>query len=172
MSRFAFEEHFNASDKYIGLDPELKSEGRIMLTDGITRIAWNMTIISCNEREKPAKSDSAGLKMKSGNDLVPEDFRHEHYLLIEENGKRILLSGCSHKGIINIEDWFRPDYLIGGFHLSKMKTDEALAGISKRLSSYSTKYYTCHCTGVEQYEFMKQYMSSLMYLSTGMTIEI
>ena len=54
-------------------------------------------------------------------------------------------------------------------------TEEELrevAVIGNELKNYPTMFYTCHCTGVEQYEFMKQYMSSLMYLSTGMTIEI
>lgn len=36
--------------------------------------------------------------MKEFWNVIPDDFRHEQYLLIEENGRRILISGCSHKG--------------------------------------------------------------------------
>ena len=32
--------------------------------------------------------------------FVAEDFRHEQYLLIEQAGKRVLISGCFHKGCL------------------------------------------------------------------------
>ena len=104
--------------------------------------------------------------------LLPDDFRHEQYLLAEENGKRILFSGCSHKGILNIEDWFRPDVLIGGFHFSKLPADDTLAGYARKLDFYETAYYTCHCTGEPQYAFMKKNMRNLHYISTGEILEI
>ena len=41
------------------------------------------------------------------------------------------------------------------------------------LSKYKTKYFTCHCTGVSQYEYLKKKMGEqLDYLSTGRTIEL
>jgi len=30
----------------------------------------------------------------------------------------------------------------------------------------------CHCTGVEQFEFMKKYMTRLSYLSAGQSVEL
>ena len=104
--------------------------------------------------------------------MQPDDFRHEQYLLIEEAGKRILISGCSHQGILNIVEWFRPDVLIGGFHFSKLPTDKTLRSFAKELDAYDTEYYTCHCTGTAQYEWMKQSMQHLHYLSTGQSIEL
>ena len=115
---------------------------------------------------------SAGLNMIQNGKMQSDDFRHEHYLLIEENSRRILISGCSHRGIINIEDQFRPDVLIGGFHFSKLPLDSVLSSCAKQLDSYDTDYYTCHCTGTEQFEFMKQHMKRLDYISTGMIFEI
>ena len=102
----------------------------------------------------------------------PDDFRHEHYLLIEEHGKRILISGCSHKGVINIVHWFRPDVLVGGFHFHKLPLGETLTGYARQLDAYGTAYYTCHCTGVPQYAYMKQTMRRLHYLSAGDTIKL
>ena len=104
--------------------------------------------------------------------LQPEDFRHEQYLLAEENGKRILFSGCSHRGILNIMHWFQPDVLIGGFHLSKLPLDETLASFADRLNTYPTTYYTCHCTGTEQYRFMQSRMKNLHYISAGDSITL
>ncbi len=119
MSRYAFEEHYNG-EKYIGLDKSLEGSERIILTDGVTKISDGLTLYSCNEKDKLIDLGSFGLNMIKDGKKVPDDFRHEHFLLIEENGKRVLISGCSHKGIINIQEWFKPDVLIGGFHFSKL----------------------------------------------------
>ena len=170
MSKYAFEPHYNG-ERYIGLDETIDRE-RIVFTDGVTKIGKGLTLYSCNEREKLEDFGSFGLNMLQNEKLVPDDFRHEHYLLIEENGKRVLFSGCSHKGIINIESWFKPDVLVGGFDLSKLDLGEKLKACAEKLTAFDTEYYTCHCTGVEQYEFMKKYMNRLGYICTGDTIEI
>ena len=148
ISRHAFEPHFNG-ERYIGLDVSLRDSDRLIFTDGVTKIADGITLYSCSDREKVLDLGSFGLNMKQDGKLVPDDFRHEHYLLLEENGKRVLISGCSHRGIINIMEWFKPDVL----------------------ASYDTDYYTCHCTGVEQFEYMKRFMPRLNYLSTGGRVE-
>ena len=93
------------------------------------------------------------------------------YLMIEENGKRILISGCSHRGAVNIEEHFQPDVFIGGFHFSKLE-DEKLRELAQMLDTRDTAYYTCHCTGVQQYEHMKKRMSMLKYISAGQSIEL
>jgi 7,8-dihydropterin-6-yl-methyl-4-(beta-D-ribofuranosyl)aminobenzene 5'-phosphate synthase len=42
-----------------------------------------------------------------------------------------------------------------------------------RLMEYDTKYFTCHCTGLEQFDYMKRIMGDrLSYLSAGNMIEI
>ena len=64
---------------------------------------------------------------------------------------------------------------IGGFHLSKLDTQGAgavkLKEIAGILMMHDTKYYTAHCTGVEQFEYMKRFMPRLNYLSTGGRVE-
>ena len=99
--------------------------------------------------------------------LIPEDFRHEQYLLVEENGRRILFSGCSHRGVVNLTRRFRPDVLIGGFHFFRLPLDTALAASAAALDAWPATYYTCHCTGEAQYAFLKERMKNLHYLSTG-----
>lgn len=171
MSKYAFGEYYNG-EKYIGLDKSLGDTDRIILTDGITRIADGFTLHDCNDSEKLLDLGSFGLSMLKNGRKVPDDFRHEQYLLIEENGRRVLISGCSHKGIINIQEWFKPDVLVGGFHFSKIPPDKTLGSYAERLDLYDTDYYTCHCTGVQQYEYMKKHMKNLNYISTGKTITI
>lgn len=172
LSRYAFEPHYNGGQKYIGLDTALRAHPRLVFTADEYRIDRGLTLFSCNGKERNHSFGSFGLTEKVGETFVPDDFRHEQYLLIEENGKRVLLSGCSHKGILDIAEWFRPDVLVGGFHFSKMPLDETLTSAAKQLDAYETVYYTCHCTGAEQFACMQKHMHRLQYLSCGQSIEI
>ena len=172
LSRDAFEPHYNAAGKYIGLDTALQDEDRLIYTAEEYEIAEGIMLYSCNEREKVRVIDHAGLSVLRNGKMLPDDYRHEQYLFISENEKRILISGCSHKGILNIVTWFHPDVLVGGFHLMKMPLDDQLTSFARELDVFDTEYYTCHCTGADQYAFMKPYMKKLRYLSAGQTIEI
>ena len=106
---------------------------------------------------------------------IPEDFRHEQYLLIQENNKSILISGCSHKGVKNLVSWFSPDVLVGGFHFFKIPLaasgKQRLSAAAEYLNGFPTEYITCHCTGVEQFEYLSTQMPRLSYLSTGLPME-
>ncbi len=172
LSRFAFEPHYNGSEKYIGIDPNLQDNPRLIYVEDSLVIDEELSLYSQNNKEKHYDLGSFGLNTLEDGVLVPDDFRHEHYLLIKENTKTVVISGCSHKGILDITRWFAPSAIVGGFHFSKLPLDSTLAKYAAILNSYSTHFYTCHCTGVPQYEFMKQYMSKLSYLSTADTIEI
>ena len=170
IRREAFLPHYHGTDVYIGLDTGLKEHPQIVFTEDEHRINASLSLHSCNGRARTHATVVSGQTEKTDKGFVPEDFRHEQYLLIEESGKRVLISGCSHKGILDIAAWFLPDALVGGFHYSNLPLDGYLADAAKELASYPTAFYTCHCTGRAQYEFMKQYMPSLHYISCGREI--
>lgn len=175
-----FNLHYNGCEKYIGLDLSLKDNERFIFVDDELIIDEELSLYSCNKNDKFIPINPYGLKVCENNNFVDEDFIHEQYLLIEENNsnkKKILISGCSHKGIMNIQKWFNPDVLIGGFHFMKLsvgtKDVEELKTYSKILSDTRTNFYTCHCTGVEQYNYLKNYMTNkLNYLSSGSFVEV
>ena len=172
VSQYAFDTYYNGTEKYIGLNLMLKENERIILTNGKVEVEEGITLYHCNDRVKRYDLGSFGLNVKRNQEYFPDDFRHEQYMLIEENGKQILFSGCSHKGILNIAEWFQPDVLIGGFHFSKLPLDDTLKDYAQYLEGFKTEYYTCHCTGVEQFSFMKQFMSRLFYLSAGQILQL
>ena len=163
-----------SSGDYIGLAPALQKSERLCFAADIQRIAKGLTLYSCNQLESFVPIDSAGLTVRTGEALVPDTFRHEQYLLIEENGKRVLISGCSHKGILNLAQWFRPDVIVGGFHYMRVDPrDPRLTQSAQTLLAYPTVYYTGHCTGQAQYDVMKEKMKDRLHsLSTGVTIEV
>lgn len=177
MSGFAFEPHYSGENRYIGMDQSLYDNSRFIYVADYYKIDETLSLYSCNNEIPIMPIDNAGLGMVVNDTVVPEDFRHEQYLVITENGKRIVISGCSHKGIINITNYLKPDILIGGFHFSKVDLNEdgkrRLLTTAEYLKASGAQFYTCHCTGVLQYEYMKEIMGAkLGYLSAGDVIEI
>ena len=167
VTAHAFGDYYNGVEKYIGLDKRLQGHARLCTVTDTCEIAAGLTLFTCNARTRPHGTHSGGLTKRVDGVFSEDDFLHEQYLLIEEAGRRVLISGCSHKGLLNIMEWFAPDVLIGGFHFSKMPLDETLSARAAALAAYNTRYYTCHCTGVEQFEWMRQQMPQLHYLACG-----
>ena len=169
VSRHAFEPHCNTAGRYLGVDPALQGHPWIRFVAEETALAEGITL----HRLEAMPSDTAGLLMEENGERKPDDFRHEQYLLIEENGKRILISGCSHKGILQIVDAFCPDILIGGFHFMKIEDRNVLKAAAEKLLEYETVYYTGHCTGQKQYNYLKSIMGDrLHYIAAGTVLEL
>ena len=177
----AFSQNYNANKKYIGLNQELlqsKIAERFIFVQDEKEITQNIKLFSCNSYKKSVATNAFGLMQLQNGTFVPDNFNHEHYLLIQENDKKILISGCSHKGILNIVEWFKPDFLIGGFHFKSLEVENPcqkleLESYAKKLASYNTKYFTCHCTGTQQFEILKSIMKEKVeYISTGDVINI
>ena len=170
----AFGGHYNGAGRYIGLDESLRSSGRLILTGDSHAIAPGLTLHTCNDRPRAVPTEPFGLTERVGDFLLPEEFRHEQALLVEEDGKRILLSGCAHKGVLNLLEWFKPDVFVGGFHFKQLDpTDPRLRVWGERMAKYDTTFYTGHCTGAEQYEVLKEILGErLNALSTGAVFHI
>ncbi len=174
LSRYAFGDYF--SNKYIGLDKALLKEPRLVFTDNYMNIDANFDLYSCNEREHTFLTEPYGLSAEIDGVRKDDDFRHEQYMVITEKGRRIVISGCSHKGVLNAVNWLEPDVFIGGFHFVKLEPSgegkDTLDMAADFLGKRKTTYYTCHCTGTEQYKYLKNKMENLHYISCGMNIEI
>lgn len=170
----AAEPHYNVEDTFIGIMPGVLRSHRLRYVSGEVQLGQGLTLFSFGDKEGNQPVDTAGLTVLRGGKLQPDDFHHEQYLLIEEDGKRVLISGCSHRGILNITSWFAPDVLVGGFHFFKQQPDSPMVtGAAQTLCSYPTRYYTGHCTGKAQYEVMRSIMGdAVAYLSTGTVVEI
>lgn len=172
-SRYAFGEYYHGTDRYIGLDPALKKNRRIHGLPDKLVLDEELSIHSCNLLSRPQSMGSFGLMEKTRDGFVADRFLHEQYLLIKQDKKKILISGCSHKGLLDILSWFRPDVFVGGFHYSSITSNDRLKSIAATLDRYPTDYYTCHCTGYPQFEFLQSKMKRpITYLSVGSVVEI
>lgn len=174
LSRFAFGDYYNGSEKYIGLDKALKNHPQLVFVGDEKKIDRELSLFSLNEEINKEKIEPFGLNEISDGQLLPDSFRHEHYLVIEEKGKKVVISGCSHKGVVSIARSLCPDVLIGGFHYSKIDPESGLLDTrAQELLKTGAAFYTCHCTGEEQYEYMKKIMQNrLNYIRAGEAVEI
>ena len=173
----AFGRHFSGSEREIGLSPALPAHPRLCRTGDVFPLSKGLTLLSCNEKRPLYPLSNEHMHRMEGTELAPDPFFHEQYLLIEEKGKRILISGCSHKGVLNLLSWLQPDILIGGFHWKHLtgegESARQLNAYAQALKQFPARLYTCHCTGEAAYRHLKPLMGEqLSYLATGTAIEL
>lgn len=168
----------------IGLDEELAESGRFVFTGDRFVIGDGLELFSGVQGRRLFPAGNSVLYMHKDGELVPDDFSHEQNLIVEENGKMLLVAGCAHSGIVNILERFHalkgryPDDVVGGFHLSmpadgRFESPAALAEIAAFLRETGAMFHTCHCTGLEPFRLLKQTMADqIAYLPGGGTITI
>ncbi len=104
----------------------------------------------------------------------------ERCLIIKKEGRLVVLTGCSHPGIvIMVNDIIRHfevdgiDTLIGGFHL-KGKPSEDVENIVKKLKLSGVKRVApLHCCGnVAKAVFKREYGEKFLNLAVGSEVEL
>ena len=168
LNRYALEPHLHGTERDISVNPTLKDNPRLIFTDNITPLGDRMELRTCNGCTSLYPASSKGMNTVTNGQIMQDNFRHEQYLIIEQDGKRIVFSGCSHKGVLNIVHWLKPDVLIGGFHFMNLDPNgpdrEILDQAAQALLQFPTQYYTCHCTGPAASEYLKARMGDRLQL--------
>lgn len=169
VNQNCFQPFYDQAGKYIGLPPQLAGHPRLIPVADRLTIAPDVQLVTLpREHSYP----SSGLFRMENRMPVDDDFCHEQYLRLNHHGKTVLFSGCSHKGIVNIANEFKPDILIGGFHLFHTQSRDTLEQTARQLNRLNTTYYTCHCTGEQQFETLHSQMERLFGLRCGQTITL
>ena len=182
LQRSAAEPHFNG-DCYIGIDTDILKLPNVRLIDGDMDFDDELFLFSGITGRRCYPQGNKKLSRMENGIQVPDDFAHEQCLVIKQNGKRWLLSGCAHNGILNIIDRYKelfdshPDYVITGFHMMKKDSEHTEAEktviiqTAQELSQLDTVFYSGHCTGIPAFELMKEIMGDkLIALHSGETV--
>ena len=146
--------------------------------DGSLELSGGLSILNYPGTTAIHPIESEDMLVKTDEGLVADGFSHEHYLLVQEGDVRLLVTGCSHKGIANIMNWtkaFNITHVVGGFHLMGLKPGNRARfdALAEELLAYDVMYYTGHCTGIEQYAQLKCRMGDkVAYLGTGQVLEL
>ncbi|MCR5451809.1 MAG: MBL fold metallo-hydrolase, partial [Lachnospiraceae bacterium] len=165
--------------RYIGIDRQIADLSQIRLIRGNHVIDDELELFTIKKRSHALPFTNKRLLIKNEDGFIRDDFVHEHFLVIKEDGKRVLMSGCAHNGILSILDAYKeeygsmPDAVVSGFHLMvKREYREAeineIKAIARELNEYDSRFYTCHCTGVPAFDIMKEIMGDkLNYVHSG-----
>jgi 7,8-dihydropterin-6-yl-methyl-4-(beta-D-ribofuranosyl)aminobenzene 5'-phosphate synthase len=126
LSKHAFDPHYSVIEKerrYNGIDVSLKNSDRYVFAGELLKIDEELTLFSGVKGRKCYSHANDSLYSEKGGVLVQDDFSHEQSMLVEEDGKSLLLGGCAHTGIVNIIEKCiavtgkTPSCVISGFHL-------------------------------------------------------
>ncbi|MCR5292466.1 MAG: MBL fold metallo-hydrolase [Eubacterium sp.] len=168
--------------RYIGINKEIETLPQVRFLNGDAVIDDELEIFTIHSRSHELPFTNKRLLVRVGNEYMNDDFNHEHFLVIRQEGKTVLISGCAHNGILNILDAYKdkygkaPDMVVSGFHLMKKteyseKEMEEIKNIAYELKDYPTKFVTCHCTGLAAFDIMKNIMGDrIEYVHSGETI--
>jgi 7,8-dihydropterin-6-yl-methyl-4-(beta-D-ribofuranosyl)aminobenzene 5'-phosphate synthase len=172
--------------KSIGLSGALRVAigERLIVVRGKREIAKNVYLISPIETGAGLPSDRKLFLMNTRGGIRQDDFAHEVMLALEENDTVVLLTGCSHSGIMNMIEAAHKAFpgkmikaVIGGFHLTNpitkklAETPEQVTSMGHALAGNVRvlKVYSGHCTGSAAFGLLKREMKEkLDQLEVGM----
>ena len=183
MQKRALGDYYHG-DRYIGVDKRIAELKGLHLLDGNLKMDEELSVFTDIKGRRYWPQSNLSLQEKIDGERRQDEFAHEQCLVITQNEKRVLLSGCAHNGILNILDRYRelyhslPQMVISGFHMAKKAayTDEEIAVIEEtaaELAKMDCIFYTGHCTGQAAFELMKPIMGDrLVQLHSGIEIRI
>lgn len=176
----------HARNHDIGLDPDLARHPRVVEVGERHGLGGGLTLFSVPVGARPHSepASNAVLLARGGgavNELTRDSFGHEQSLLVAEAGRHVLLSGCSHAGILNILERAESivggplDAVVAGFHLMNpsgggREGADSTRAVALALAERPTRYYTFHCTGMEAFGVLRDVLGDrVRYLATGST---
>lgn len=155
---------------YIGLAQNLRDSSRFRRLTGNSSLTPDSWILSGIRPLRLNPPDNRTMYHEEAGGMMPDRFDHEQNLILKEEGKTLLVTGCAHKGIVNILEQFYmlkgayPDAVLGGFHLPGDAMDHTLEGIVREIGSYlkdtGADFFTGHCTGNAAFSLLREILGS------------
>ncbi|MBF0235937.1 MAG: MBL fold metallo-hydrolase, partial [Desulfamplus sp.] len=154
--------------KNIGLDSQLfiANLKRFVFLNTMTEIAPDIFVLTDICKKYPRPKGNRKLLIEKNGDLEPDNFEHEIIIVLKDRGELVVITGCSHSGILNMVETVVRNFsdipikaLVGGFHLAGIpikslmpESRQEIQEIAAQILKYSVKrVYTGHCTGMKGY---------------------
>jgi len=154
------------------------------LTQIDTHFSLMPGVISSGEvkREVPYEDSlTSSTFIEIGEKLIPDVIKDDISLIINlKNKGLVIITGCSHAGIINIirqairiTDEKRIHSIIGGLHLIDADEDRIQKTTEEFVKLDVQKFYVGHCTGLRtEAALLEKYQDRFCKLYSGMKIEL
>ena len=167
--------------RYVGLDKAVLAEftDRIRYIDRNREIAPGLHLLTEIPSLYSKPSGDLRLKMRRGEEVLPDTFEHELVTVLEGQEELVVLTGCAHNGVLNMVEAVRQALpgkpiraVIGGFHLNA-ETQPTVIGVGKTLLEMDIPaVYTGHCTGEMQTDILAAVLSERLHrLHTGLVMD-
>ena len=172
--------------KFIGIPPVIfeKFQERLVFLNRDAEPVPGLTLHTDIKKSRPLVRGNSKLYKKQGKAYIQDDFSHELAASLKVDDGIVVITGCSHNGVLNMVDTVKGKFpgeavvsLVGGFHLmgipllknSMSVTSAEAEQIARDILDYGIKKtYTMHCTGPRAYAIMKNVMGDrLEYLASG-----
>ena len=166
---------FGILSKSIGLNRKALEpfRDRLASVDKMTEIAARAFVLPQIDMSSTTPRDMGMFYRKTNAGLLKDDFSHEVLLVIQDTKGISVVTGCAHKGILNIVSASKAQFpqvdikaIIGGLHmmdpatkrLSESKEVIRSIGTTLRNDTRVSKLYAGHCTGEAAFSLLKDKM--------------
>jgi 7,8-dihydropterin-6-yl-methyl-4-(beta-D-ribofuranosyl)aminobenzene 5'-phosphate synthase len=176
--------------KYIGLDQALlaKRAHRFRFVHERTEVLPGVFVLPNIGGQHARPAGNKHLYLKRDFALVPDDFRHELVVAIREHDALVVLTACSHNGLLNMVETASAQFpglpiraVVGGFHLAKLPpfrgmsvSAGAVADIGQAVLELGVETtWTGHCTGKAAFDVLRGVMGDrVQEIHTGSRIDL
>lgn len=163
--------------------PKEISTNKKWLNDYAHRFVWHpqenvyltehVALLGNIPSDYPLPAGNKTLYWQYNKEFLPDPFHHELAVLIHSGCGDIVISSCTHKGILNTLQAAKnfsgkaPLYFIGGLHLKDgMEPEQGIARMAKILNTTypGIHIYTGHCTDDKSFDMLKIHMQNKLTL--------
>jgi 7,8-dihydropterin-6-yl-methyl-4-(beta-D-ribofuranosyl)aminobenzene 5'-phosphate synthase len=176
--------------KYVGLDKAVLATHahRLRFVRERTEVLPGIHVLPRIEGRHARPAGNRALFLRQGRALVHDDFRHEVAVALRERDSLVVLTGCSHSGLVNMVETVSNAFpgvpvtaVVGGFHLAALppfrgmnENEAVVAGVGRSVLEHGVGVtYTGHCTGTKAFEVLRGVMGNrIAEIHTGSRLEI
>ncbi|MFW6356721.1 MAG: MBL fold metallo-hydrolase [Spirochaetota bacterium] len=141
----------------IGMDASLakRYSERVRAVSSRREILPGIEVLPAAPLETRPPSDNERLLRETSDGLDRDPFEDELSLLVHAPDQDVLVTGCSHRGIVNIyRQAGRPPIVVGGLHLSH-EPDGRVREVAEQLAD-AAELWVGHCTGDRAVEILAE----------------
>ena len=181
---------FGFVSKYVGLDKALiaRHAHRFRFVHQRTEVLPGVFVLPRigGHNARPAGNKYLYLKRVDG--YILDDFRHEIVVAIRDRDALVVLTACSHNGLLNMVESVAKEFpgvpvkaVVGGFHFAALplfrgmsESERVVAGMGKAVLDCGVETtYTGHCTGRKAFEVLRGAMGDrVQEIHTGSRIDL
>lgn len=176
--------------RFIGIDREVwtQFQSRFAEVEGTSPLTEGVWLVPDTLRDPAFTGRATNLLYQRGEgDFIPDDFRHEQSLVLEEERGLVVFNSCSHTGIVNIVRGVLEQFpgkkvfaVVGGLHMFGRDhtglncTPEYVYQVADTLKKLGVEeIYTGHCTGEMALSLLRERFGPGCHaLSTGKVLTL